>query len=108
MKPTLILLTMSLCACSSMHKETYTETRNFHYPKGTTPHLKEMYMHKQPVNEPQVRQAEPVIHQEFNHDPVDFDYVGDMPQQEKTLEEIEHENKVLYALKVNKMMRQMQ
>jgi hypothetical protein len=31
-----------------------------------------------------------------------------MPQQEKTLEEIEHENKVLYALKVNKMMRQMQ
>jgi hypothetical protein len=89
-----------------MHKETYTETRKFHYPKGTTPHLKEMYMHKPLVSEPQVR--EPVIHQEFNHDPVDFDYVGDMPQQEKTLEEIEHENKVLYALKVNKMMRQMQ
>ncbi len=108
MKITLIILAMSLCACSSMHKETYTETRQFHYPKGTTPHIKEMYMHKPQVNEPQVRQAEPVIHQEFNHDPVDFDYVGDMPQQEKTLEEIEHENKVLYALKVNKMMRQMQ
>ncbi len=108
MKTPTILLAMSLCACSSMHKETYTETRNFHYPKGTTPHLKEMYMHKPLVTEPQVRQAEPVIHQEFNHDPVDFDYVGDMPQQEKTLEEIEHENKVLYALKVNKMMRQMQ
>lgn len=106
MKITLILLAMSLCACSSMHKETYTETRNFHYPKGTTPHLKEMYMHKPQVSEPLAR--EPVIHQEFNHDPVDFDYVGDMPQQEKTLEEIEHENKVLYALKVNKMMRQMQ
>jgi hypothetical protein len=92
-----------------MHKETYTETRNFHYPKGTTPHIKDMYMHKpQAVSEPQVR--EPIIHQEFNHspDPVDFDYVGDLPQQEKTLEEIEHENKVLYALKVNKMMRQMQ
>jgi hypothetical protein len=90
-----------------MHKETYTETRNFHYPKGTTPHLKEMYMHKPQVSEPQ---AEPVIHQEFNHnpDPVDFDYVGDMLQPQKTLEEIEHENKVLYALKVNKMMRQMQ
>ena len=102
MKITLILLAMSLCACSSMHKETYTETREFHYPKGATPHLKDMYMHKGQ----EVRQAEPVIHQEFNHDPVDFDYVGDMP--EKTLEEIEHENKVLYALKVNKMMRQMQ
>lgn len=105
MKITLILLAMSLCACSSMHKETYTETRQFHYPKGTTPHIKEMYMHKpQEVTQPQV--SEPVINQEFNHDPVDFDFVGDMP--EKTLEEIEHENKVLYALKVNKMMRQMQ
>jgi len=104
MKTTLILLAMSLCACSSMTKETYTETREFHYPKGATPHLKDMYMHKGP----EVRQAEPVIHQEINHnpDPVDFDYVGDLPQ--KTLEEIEHENKVLYALKVNKMMRQMQ
>ena len=102
------ILAMSLCACTSMHKETYTETRNFHYPKGTTPHLKEMYMHKPPASEPQVRQAEPVIHQEINQNPVDFDYVGDMPQQEKTLEEIEHDNKVLYALKVNKMMRQMQ
>jgi hypothetical protein len=84
-----------------MHKETYTETRQFHYPKGTTPHLKHMYMHKS---------EEPVIKQQFSHqpDPVDFDYVGDLPQPQKTLEEIEHENKVLYALKVNKMMRQMQ
>jgi hypothetical protein len=107
MKITLIILAMSLCACSSMHKETYTETRQFHYPKGTTPHIKDMYMHKpQEVTQPQV--SEPVIHQQFNHDPVDFDYVGDMPQPQKTLEEIEHENKVLYALKVNKMMRQMQ
>ena len=102
MKTPTILLTMSLCACSSMTKETYTETRQFHYPKGATPHLKDMYMHKGP----EVRQAEPVIHQEINHNPVDFDYVGDLPQ--KTLEEIEYENKMLYALKVNKMMRQMQ
>jgi hypothetical protein len=84
-----------------MHKETYTETRNFHYPKGTTPHLKEMYMHKPLVNEPQVR--EPVIHQEFNHDPVDFDYVGDMPQ--KTLEEVNNENNLLYAMMLNKMLK---
>ncbi len=105
MKTTLILLTMSLCACSSMHKETYTETREFNYPKGTTPHLKEMYMHKPPVTEPQVRQAEPVIHQEFNHnpDPVDFDYVGDMP--EKTLEEVNNENNLLYAMMLNKMLK---
>jgi hypothetical protein len=88
-----------------MHKETYTETREFNYPKGTTPHLKEMYMHKPPVTEPQVRQAEPVIHQEFNHnpDPVDFDYVGDMP--EKTLEEVNNENNLLYAMMLNKMLK---
>lgn len=102
MKTPTILLAMSLCACSSMTKETYTETREFHYPKGATPHLKDMYMHKGQ----EVRQAEPVIHQEINHNPVDFDYVGDLPQ--KTLEEIEYENKMLYALKVNKLMRQMQ
>ena len=109
MKITLIILAMSLCACSSMHKETYTETRQFHYPKGTTPHIKDMYMHKpQEVAQPQV--SEPVIHQEFNHnpDPVDFDYVGDLPQQEKSLEEIERENKILYALKVNKALRGIQ
>jgi hypothetical protein len=88
-----------------MHKETYTETREFNYPKGTTPHLKEMYMHKPLVTEPQVRQAEPVIHQEFNHnpDPVDFDYVGDMP--EKTLEEVNNENNLLYAMMLNKMLK---
>lgn len=109
MKTTLILLTMSLCACSSMHRETYTETRHFNYPKGTTPHIKEMYMHKpQEVTQPQV--SEPVIHQQFNHDPVDFDYVGDLPEQtpEKSLEEIERENKILYALKVNKALRGIQ
>ena len=72
MKITLILLAMSLCACSSMHKETYTETREFHYPKGATPHLKDMYMHKGP----EVRKAEPVIHQEFNHD---ITGTGDVP-----------------------------
>ncbi len=105
MKTPTILLAMSLCACSSMHKETYTETREFNYPKGTTPHLKEMYMHKPLVTEPQVRQAEPVIHQEFNHnpDPVDFDYVGDMP--EKTLEEVNNENNLLYAMMLNKMLK---
>lgn len=92
-----------------MHKETYTETRQFHYPKGTTPHIKDMYMHK-PQEVTQAQVSEPVIHQEFNHnpDPVDFDYVGDLPEQEKSLEEIERENKILYALKVNKALRGVQ
>ncbi len=102
MKTTLILLTMSLCACSSMTKETYTETRHFHYPKGTTPHIKEMYMHKQP----EVRQAEPVIHQP---DPVDYTYIGELPEQPtRTLAEVREENDLLCALRANKILRQMQ
>ena len=101
MKITLILLAMSLCACSSMHKETYTETRNFHYPKGTTPHLKEMYMHKPLVKEPQVR--EPVIHQEFNHD---ITGTGDVPMNtEASLQEVQYENNLLYAMMLNKMLK---
>lgn len=102
MKPTLILLTMSLCACSSMHRETYTETRHFHYPKGTTPHLKHMYMHEQP----EVRQAEPVVHQP---DPVDFTYIGELPEERtRSLAEVREENDLLCALRANKILRQMQ
>jgi hypothetical protein len=106
MKTTLILLTMSLCACSSMTKETYTETRHFHYPKGTTPHIKEMYMHKQP----EVMQAEPVIHQQFNQpDPVDFTYIGELPEERtRTLAEVREENDLLSALRANKILKQMQ
>jgi len=91
---------MSLCACSSMHRETYTETRNFHYPKGTTPHLKHMYMNKQP----EVRAAEPVVHQP---DPVDFTYIGELPE-ERTLAEVREENDLLCALRANKILKQMQ
>ena len=99
MKITLILLAMSLCACSSMHKETYTETREFHYPKGATPHLKDMYMHKGP----EVRKAEPVIHQEFNHD---ITGTGDVPMNtEVSLQDVQHENNLLYAMMLNKMLK---
>lgn len=36
-------LSLALCACS-VSKETYTETRTLHYPKGKTPHLKDFYL----------------------------------------------------------------
>ena len=106
MKTTLILLIMSLCACSSMHRETYTETRHFHYPKGTTPHLKEMYMHKPPT-EPVIQQ--PVIHQEVNTHPEDFNYIAELPEQPtRTLAEVREENDLLCALRANKILKQMQ
>ena len=85
-----------------MHRETYTETRHFHYPKGTTPHLKHMYMHEQP----EVRQAEPVVRQP---DPVDFTYIGELPEQPtRSLAEVREENDLLVALRANKILKQMQ
>ena len=105
MKTTLILLTMSLCACSTVSKETYTERREFTYPKGTTPHLKHMYMHQDPeVRQPEVIPAEPIVQQP---DQVDFDYVGDLPEQ-RTLEEVRAENDLLCALRANRILRRMQ
>ena len=96
---------MSLCACSSMHRETYTETRNFHYPKGTTPHLKEMYMHKPPT-EPVIQQ--PVIHQEVNTHPEDYSYIAELPEEHRTLAQVREENDLLSALRANKILKQMQ
>lgn len=46
---TAVLLTTALAvqACSSVSKETYTETRTLNYPKGGVPHLKDFYLTKQ-------------------------------------------------------------
>ena len=94
-----VLLAVGLQACSTVSKETYTETREFHYPKGATPHLKDMYMHKGP----EVRKAEPVIHQEFNHD---ITGTGDVPMNtEVSLQDVQHENNLLYAMMLNKMLK---
>ena len=108
MKTPTILIAASLCACSPMTKETYTETRHFHYPKGSTPHLKEMYMHKPPT-EPVIQQ--PVIPQEVNTHPEEFNYIAELPQEEppqRTLAEVREENDLLSALRVNKILKQMQ
>jgi hypothetical protein len=88
-----------------MHRETYTETRNFHYPKGTTPHLKEMYMHKPPT-EPVIQQ--PVIHQEVNTHPEDYSYIAELPEEHRTLAQVREENDLLSALRANKILKQMQ
>lgn len=41
-KITLLIITAALTSCVS--KETYTEKRTLTYPKGQTPHIKEMYL----------------------------------------------------------------
>ena len=43
----LALSVVTLAACSSTSKEVYTEKRVFTYPKGQTPHLKDMYLRDQ-------------------------------------------------------------
>ena len=104
MKTPTILLAMSLCACSSVSKETYTETRQFTYPKGTTPHLKHMYMDKAPEEaQVEVRQAEPIIHQEFNHD---LTGTGDVPPNAgEDVLDMQNENRLLYAMMINKILK---
>jgi hypothetical protein len=102
MKTTLILLTMSLCACSTVSKETYTERREFTYPKGTTPHLKHMYMHQ----DPEVRRAEPIqpVNQEY-----DYTQTGDVPTNiGSNILDVQNQNRLLYAQMVNKLLKDYQ
>jgi hypothetical protein len=104
MKTLTALLALSICACSSVSKETYTETRQFTYPKGVTPHLKHMYMDKTPEEaQVEVRPAEPIIHQEFNHD---LTGTGDvLPSAGADVLDMQNENRLLYAMMINKMLK---
>ena len=98
-----MLLTLTLCACTTMTKETYTERREFKYPKGTTPHIKDMYMHNKVENQVQIRRAEPI--------PTDHDFLnGDVKYYNptKSLNDIQNENALLYAMKVNNMLKGIQ
>ena len=93
---------MSLCACSSVSKETYTERREFTYPKGTTPHLKHMYMHQ----DPEVRRAEQIqpVNQEY-----DYTQTGDVPQNiGANIIDVQNQNRLLYAQMVNKLLKDYQ
>jgi hypothetical protein len=47
MKIAIMLLSVAVAACSSTSKEVYTEKRTLTYPKGQTPHIKDMYLQPQ-------------------------------------------------------------
>ena len=114
----LILIIMSLPACSNISKETYTESRTLTYPKGGYPHIKDMYLRNDnsgqvttqgvnPINSNNVMVApatpvEPVS----THD--DWRYVNpDLPEkQARTYEDIQNENKLLLAQYYNKWLRE--
>ena len=114
----LILIITALPACSSISKETYTESRTLTYPKGGYPHIKDMYLRNDnsgqvttqgvnPINSNNVMVApatpvEPVS----THD--DWRYVNpDLPEkQARTYEDIQNENKLLLAQYYNNWLRE--
>jgi hypothetical protein len=120
MKKLILLLAIAgLQACSTISKETYTETRTLTYPKGGDPHLKEMYLkdnkHQEQntyigTNEPQPAQPapEPYVNDhdliapvpEVNNFQASYE-----PEREKTLDQLLEENRILQAKQHNAWLR---
>jgi hypothetical protein len=121
MKKLITLLAIAgLQACSTISKETYTETRTLTYPKGGEPHLKEMYLkdgkHQEQntyigTNDPQPVQPapEPYVNDvdliapvpEVNNHQASYT----PPEREKTLDQLIHENLILQAKQRNAWLR---
>jgi hypothetical protein len=120
-----LLLIAGLQACSTISKETYTETRTLTYPKGGEPHLKEMYLkdgkHQeqntyigtndpQPVHQPVVQPTpEPYVNDVDLIAPVpevnNYQASYTPPEREKTLDQLIHENLILQAKQRNAWLR---
>ena len=125
MKKLILLLAIAgLQACSTISKETYTETRTLTYPKGGEPHLKEMYLkdnkhqeqntyigtnEHQPVHQP-IPQPVPELYAS-DHDliapvPEVNNYQTSVePEREMTLDQLMHENLMLQAKQRNAWLR---
>ncbi len=121
MKKLILLLAIAgLQACSTISKETYTETRTLTYPKGGEPHLKEMYLkdgkHQEQNTYIGTNDPQPV------HQPAPEPYVNDVdliapvpevnnyqtsvePEREMTLDQLMHENLMLQAKQRNAWLR---
>jgi hypothetical protein len=115
-----LLLIAGLQACSTVSKETYTETRTLTYPKGGEPHLKEMYLkdnkHQEQNTYIGTSEPQPVTQ------PAPEPYVNDVdliapvpevnnyqtsvePEREMTLDQLIHENLMLQAKQRNAWLR---
>lgn len=118
-KITILLLIAGLQACSTVSKETYTEMRTLTYPKGGQPHLKEMYLrdgkHQEqntyigtstPEPDPQ---PEPYVNDHDLLAPVpevnNFQTSYTPPEEEKSLDQLIHENLILQAKQRNAWLR---
>lgn len=94
-----ITTALAVQACSTVSKETYTETRTLTYPKKSIPHIKDFYLQNQ--------QAEPTP-------PVNAPvYAGILPDNdvlpqenpEQELERLQHQNALLSAQIYNETLR---
>jgi hypothetical protein len=90
----LCLIVMALPACSSMTSETYTEKRTLKYPKGTHPHIKDMYLHDK--NDPQPAQ----------YTPASEDWKYTTPEIPASYEQIQDQNRMILAQYYNNWLRE--
>jgi hypothetical protein len=111
MKKLILLLAIAgLQACSTISKETYTETRTLTYPKGGEPHLKEMYLkdnkHQEQNTYIGTNEPQPVTQPAPEPYVSDHDLIAPVPevnnyqasyQEENTLREILEENRIIQA-----------
>ncbi len=112
------LIVSALPACSSISKETYTESRTLTYPKGGYPHIKDMYLRNDNSGNVSTHGVNPVnnnnvmVSPAIPVDPVstqdDWRYVNpDLPvKREPTYEDIQNENKLLLAKYYNDWLRE--
>jgi hypothetical protein len=119
-KLTILLLIAGLQACSSISKETYTETRTLTYPKGGEPHLKEMYLkdgkHQEQNTYIGTSDPQPVVQPTPEPYVNDHDLIAPVPEvnnfqasyepeREKTLDQLLEENRILQAKQHNAWLR---
>lgn len=120
-KITILILAAGLQACSTISKETYTETRTLTYPKGGEPHLKEMYLkdnkHQEQNTYIGTNDPQPVVQPTPEPYDNDVDLIAPVPEvnnyqasytppeREKTLDQLIHENLILQAKQRNAWLR---
>jgi len=116
-----LLLIAGLQACSTVSKETYTETRTLTYPKGGEPHLKEMYLkdgkHQEQNTYIGTNDPQPVVQPPPEPYINDVDLIAPVPEvnnyqasytppeREKTLDQLLEENRILQAKQHNAWLR---
>lgn len=115
MKVVLLSLTIALAACTS--KEIYTEKRTLRYPKGESPHLKDMYMQDEPQHRQQMPSVQNIyIGQQQPAEPSNPLFAPlpeedrwanpDLPQE--SIHDLERQNYYLSLMAKNKMLREIQ